>query len=80
MRGVSRKILAERSGVSVRHLAQIENGTANVSIKLLDRISEALGVTPADLVTDVVVNQHAMLHELIDSLSPEACWVFIDKN
>jgi len=73
MRGISRKILAERSGVSVRHLAQIERGTANVSIKLLDRISGALGVTPADLVTDVVVTERAMLRELIASLSPEAC-------
>jgi len=73
MRGVSRKILAERSGVSVRHLAQIEQGTANVSIKLLDRISYALGVNPAELMTEAVFDERAMLHDLIASLDAEAC-------
>jgi len=73
LRGVSRKILAERSRVSVRHLAQIEQGSGNVSIKLLEQISEALGVAPADLVTDAESTERDVLTELISTLSVEDC-------
>jgi XRE family aerobic/anaerobic benzoate catabolism transcriptional regulator len=41
-RGISRRALAERSQVSLRHLAQLEGGTGNISMALLWRISEAL--------------------------------------
>ena len=47
---LSRKALAERSGVSERHLAQLETGTGNISILLLDRICSALGVQMSNLV------------------------------
>lgn len=72
-RGVSRKILAERSQVSVRHLAKIEQGTGNVSIKLLEQISDALGVSPTDLLTDTKSMEHEVLGELIATLSPAQC-------
>lgn len=52
MNRLSRKALAERSGVSERHLAQLEGGTGNISILLLDRICEALGVRLANLVAE----------------------------
>jgi XRE family transcriptional regulator, aerobic/anaerobic benzoate catabolism transcriptional regulator len=41
-RAISRRALAELSQVSLRHLAQLEGGTGNISIALLSRISEAL--------------------------------------
>ncbi|MGO9487221.1 MAG: helix-turn-helix transcriptional regulator [Rhodomicrobium sp.] len=40
--GISRRLLAERSGVSQRYLAQLESGQGNISIGLLLRIAEAL--------------------------------------
>ena len=48
-RGLSRRALEESSGVSVRFLAQIEAGTANVSLCRLDDVAHALGVSLARL-------------------------------
>ena len=41
-RGISRRSLSEKSGVSQRYLAQLESGHGNISIALLLRIAEAL--------------------------------------
>lgn len=48
-RGMTRKTLARDSGVSERHLAQLESGQGNISILLLSQIGSALGVSLADL-------------------------------
>jgi XRE family aerobic/anaerobic benzoate catabolism transcriptional regulator len=40
--GLSRRLLAEKSGVSQRYLAQLESGQGNISIGLLLRIAGAL--------------------------------------
>lgn len=49
---LSRRELAEGSGVSQRYLARLEAGDGNVSIILLRKIAAALGVTSAFLVSD----------------------------
>ena len=49
-RGMSRKTLAQDSGVSERYLAQLETGQGNISILLLRRIAQAL-----DLPLEVLV-------------------------
>ena len=41
-KGIARRVLAERSGVSQRYLAQLENGTGNISIALLLKVANAL--------------------------------------
>jgi DNA-binding XRE family transcriptional regulator len=41
-RGLSRRELARRSGISERYIARIEGGTGNVSIVLLLRIAQAM--------------------------------------
>jgi XRE family aerobic/anaerobic benzoate catabolism transcriptional regulator len=43
-RGMTRKLLARDSGVSMRYLAQLETGQGNISILLLHRIARALDV------------------------------------
>ncbi|HZV21202.1 MAG TPA: helix-turn-helix domain-containing protein, partial [Hyphomicrobiales bacterium] len=40
--GLSRRVLAEKSGVSQRYLAQLESGQGNISIGLLQKIADAL--------------------------------------
>jgi XRE family aerobic/anaerobic benzoate catabolism transcriptional regulator len=40
--GLPRRVLAERSGVSQRYLAQLESGQGNISIGLLLRVADAL--------------------------------------
>lgn len=42
-KGIPRRILSERSGVSQRYLAQLEAGEGNISISLLERVAAALG-------------------------------------
>lgn len=41
-KGIARRVLSELSGVSQRYLAQLENGTGNISIALLFKIANAL--------------------------------------
>lgn len=47
--GMPRRELSERSGVSPRYLAQLESGTGNISILLLQRVADALGARVEDL-------------------------------
>lgn len=48
-RGMSRRILAEASGVSQRYLAQLEGGQANASVLVLKAIADALDVAVDDV-------------------------------
>jgi len=48
-RGMTRKILANDSGVSERYLAQLESGKGNVSVLLLQRIAAALHLPLTEL-------------------------------
>lgn len=50
-RGMSRRVLSEMSGVSPRYLAQLEGGEGNISIGLLFRVADALGVAMETLVS-----------------------------
>lgn len=50
-RQMSRRVLSEMSGVSPRYLAQLEGGEGNISIGLLFRVAEALGVSLEMLVS-----------------------------
>jgi XRE family aerobic/anaerobic benzoate catabolism transcriptional regulator len=49
LRGMTRKVVARKSDVSERHLAQLEAGEGNVSIVLLRRIAAALNVSLIEL-------------------------------
>ena len=49
--GFSRRELAERSGVSMRYLAQLEGGEGNISIGLLQQIASALDMPIEGLIT-----------------------------
>lgn len=42
MKGLPRRVVSERSGVSPRYLAQLEAGAGNISIGLLQRVATAL--------------------------------------
>lgn len=51
-KGVSRKTLATSSGVSERHLANLELGVGNASIVVLAQVADALACSVVDLVSD----------------------------
>ena len=52
LRGLSRKLLSQTSGLSERYIAQLESGQGNVSIILLRRVANAMGVRLDDLIAD----------------------------
>jgi XRE family aerobic/anaerobic benzoate catabolism transcriptional regulator len=70
-RGISRKTLAGESGVSERHLAQLESGEGNISILLLRRIVAALNISleelfaPEELSAQQNEQQHASQKQTI---------------
>jgi len=50
-RGMTLRALAETSGLSARFLMDVESGRANISVRRLAHLAEALHTTPAELVT-----------------------------
>ncbi len=72
-RGMSRRILAQSSGVSERYLAELESGKGNISILRLRRIADAMSVPVEDLVCDRAVDSpsHAFLLEYVRQADPE---------
>lgn len=50
VRGWTQEELAERVGLSVRYLGQVERGQASMSVTILGRFAVALGVDAAELV------------------------------
>ena len=72
-RGMTRKILARDSGVSERYLAQLEAGKGNITISLLRRVTLAMGLPLAALVTDEPERpvELTLLMQLVSRLSPQ---------
>ena len=50
--GITRKSLAAATGVSERHLANLESGEGNVSVLVLGQVASALHCAPAELIGD----------------------------
>ncbi|MGE0799849.1 MAG: helix-turn-helix domain-containing protein [Lautropia sp.] len=50
--GITRRQLAERSGVSERYLAQVETGSGNISVLLIRRIARALDAAVGQLLAE----------------------------
>lgn len=51
-RGFTQKTLADKLGMSLTYLCNLENGKANVSLSTLRRLAKVLKVKVADLVAD----------------------------
>src|SRR5688500_14143507 len=49
---MTRRALAEASGVAERYLAQLEAGRGNISVLLLRKVARAMGVTVEALVRE----------------------------
>jgi len=66
-RGLTRKALAQATGVSERHLANLEYGVGNASILILLHVTRALQCSLAELLGDVTTQspEWLMLRELL---------------
>lgn len=73
-RRMTRKSLAQNSGVSERYLAQLENGEGNASVVLLGRIADALQVTVADLlrVREPYSAEEVVISDVLRDMSPDS--------
>ncbi len=73
VRGMSRKVLAQESGVSERYIAQLESGLGNVSIMLLRRVADATGAPLEDLVAEPArqPKDWPLIRELLRQASPD---------
>ena len=72
VRGLSRKLLSQTSGLSERYIAQLEGGQGNVSIILLRRVANAMGVRLDDLIAgDETPQDWRVLRDLLDHAAPE---------
>jgi DNA-binding XRE family transcriptional regulator len=60
---LSRRALAEASGVSERYLAELERGAGNASLLLLRQIAQALHVRVEDLASEPIVAE--TIHQTI---------------
>jgi XRE family aerobic/anaerobic benzoate catabolism transcriptional regulator len=73
LRGMSRKILAQVSGISERYLAQLESGSGNFSIMLLRRVAQATGTPVEDLVADTSPSEDwQVIRDLLRDAPPKA--------
>ena len=48
-RGITRQVLANKSGISLRYLAQLESGKANPTISIIANIAHALNLSLSDI-------------------------------
>jgi XRE family aerobic/anaerobic benzoate catabolism transcriptional regulator len=67
-RGMTRKQLAQDSGLSERFLADVESGKGNVSINSLELAARALNITIIDLLQDAPRPALARVHGLLGDL------------
>lgn len=70
-RGLTARALAERAGISLRFVAQLEAGQANIAVLRLEAVARALGVSPAALIAEPeadggVAGARARLARLLD--------------
>ena len=70
-RGLTRKAAALAADVSERYLANLEHGTGNPSLLILDQIAGALQCSPAELIGDVTTSsaEWLLIRELLDGRS-----------
>ncbi|HHW14491.1 MAG TPA: transcriptional regulator [Firmicutes bacterium] len=64
--GLSRGEVAQRAGVSVSLVAQIENGRTHPSLETLQRISDVLGISPCYLIVE-----NPGLEQMLATMTPE---------
>lgn len=72
-RGMTRKALAQATGVSERHLANLEYGVGNASILILLQVAQALQSSLAELLGDATTRspEWLLLRELLDGRDEE---------
>jgi XRE family transcriptional regulator, aerobic/anaerobic benzoate catabolism transcriptional regulator len=61
--GMSRRALAETSGVSERYLAELERGAGNASLLVLRKVAQALSLRVEDLASEPSYDERSIAAE-----------------
>ena len=71
--GITRKALSIATGVSERHLANLEYGEGNVSVLVLDQVASALHCSAAELIGDFTTSspEWLMIRSLLENRDEE---------
>jgi transcriptional regulator with XRE-family HTH domain len=59
-RGMTKHELSEKAGISISFLSDLTNGKANPSLKTMEAIAEALGVSLTLLLESTDLDRHAL--------------------
>ena len=81
-RGMTRRSLAQQSGVSERYIAQLEGGSGNVSLLVLRALAQALGMAETDLLADppeVLAEAEGLLRRLTAPQLAEAAALLAER-
>jgi XRE family aerobic/anaerobic benzoate catabolism transcriptional regulator len=70
-RGLTRKAMAQAAGISERHFANLELGTGNASILVLQQVAQALQCSLAEILGDATTSspEWLLIRELLDGRS-----------
>jgi XRE family transcriptional regulator, aerobic/anaerobic benzoate catabolism transcriptional regulator len=73
-RGLTRKGLAAETGLSERHLANLETGVGNPSVLVLRQVATALNCPMAEIIGDVTTSsaEWLLIRELLQGRDPQA--------
>ncbi|WP_042261924.1 helix-turn-helix transcriptional regulator [Paraburkholderia heleia] len=73
-RGMTRKTLAAETGLSERHLANLESGVGNASVLVLRQIANTLSCPLAEVIGDVTTSsaEWLLIRELLQGRDPAA--------
>lgn len=73
-RGMTRKTLASETGLSERHLANLESGVGNASVLVLRQIAATLNCSLAEVIGDVTTSsaEWLLIRELLQGRDPAA--------
>ncbi|NIE67724.1 helix-turn-helix transcriptional regulator [Burkholderia sp. Ax-1719] len=73
-RGMTRKALAAETGLSERHLANLESGVGNASVLVLRQIATTLNCALAEVIGDVTTSsaEWLLIRELLQGRDPAA--------
>jgi transcriptional regulator with XRE-family HTH domain len=57
--GLNQHQLAAKAGLSQAYIGKIESGRGNITLTVLEALAEALEVAPAQLISQIAINQQA---------------------
>jgi transcriptional regulator with XRE-family HTH domain len=67
-KGISQESLAHAAGFSPSYMGEVERGLRNISIETLGKISDALGVSPFDIIRFSTIGKNGKQNEKLAAL------------